>query len=188
MTSPAVTVHLAALGIYIAACVYLLVIVLPRAALASDPHIQRRRLASAFRVLNPVAIGALGVVLVTGAVRLTDVKAGLGAAFFTQIGLPLAAKLTLAFLVINVATYVAFGCGLRIVRAEQGDLPIDARWQRRLLVRVAVATCLTLALTVLAIRVSVGIGGILHDPAPAPHTDHGDRPSRAPADPDAGGP
>jgi len=106
---------------------------------------------------------------VTGAVRLTDIKAGLGPTFFAQIGLPLAAKLALAFLVINVATYVAFGCGLRIVRAQQGDLPVDAQWQRRMLVRVAVATCLALGLTVVAIRVSLGIGTLLHGAAPAPH-------------------
>jgi len=58
MTSPIVTVHLAALGIYVATCLYLLVVVLPRAALAADARTQRRRLAAAFRVLNPAAIGA----------------------------------------------------------------------------------------------------------------------------------
>ena len=88
MTSPVVTVHLAALGIYIASCLYLLLVVLPSAVLAADARIQRRRLAAAFRILNPTAIGALGILLVTGAVRLTDIKAGLGPAFFTQIGLP----------------------------------------------------------------------------------------------------
>jgi uncharacterized membrane protein len=168
MTSPVVTVHLAALVIYIASCLYLLLVVLPSAVLAADARIQRRRLAAAFRILNPATIGALGILLVTGAVRLTDIKAGLGPAFFTQIGLPLAAKLTLAFLVINIATYVAFGCGLRIVRAHQGDVPVDGPWQRRMLMRIAVATCLALGLTVVAIRVSMGIGGILRAPAPTP--------------------
>jgi uncharacterized membrane protein len=181
MASSVVTVHLAALGLYIASCLYLLLVLLPSAVLAADARIQRRRLAAAFRILNPAAIGALGILLVTGAVRLTDIKAGLGPTFFAQIGLPLAAKLTLAFLVINIATYVAFGCGLRIVRAHQGDLPVDAPWQRRMLVRIAVATCLALGLTVLAIRVSMGIGGILRTTAPAPHAG---APDALPSDPD----
>jgi len=164
--SPLVSVHLAALGLYVATCLYLLLVLLPSAAFAKDARVQRRRLAAGFRILNPAAIGALGVLLVTGASRLTDIKATLGPAFFAQVGRPLAVKLTLAFFVINVATYVAFGCGLRLVRAEQGDLPIDAPWQRRMLVRVGVATCIALALTLAAIRVSVDIGGGLRHAAP----------------------
>jgi uncharacterized membrane protein len=169
MLPPVVTMHLVGLAVYLATCVYLLLVLLPSAALAKDAGIQRRRLAAALRVLNPAAIGALGLVLVSGAFRLTDIKAGLGPAFFAAIGRPLAVKLTLAFLVINLATYVAFGCGLRLVRAQQGNLPLDAAWQRRMLVRMGIATCIALGLTLAAVYVSLAIGGVLHranPPAP----------------------
>jgi hypothetical protein len=141
-----VDLHLAALVAYVGACLYALAVTLPVAARSRDATAQRRLLARDFRVLNPVAIGALGVALITGAARLTDLKAAFGPSFFPRLGAPLLLKLTLAFVLINIATYVAFGLGHRVVRAELGQLPVDAPWQAAVIRRLRAATVLALAL------------------------------------------
>jgi hypothetical protein len=182
--------HLAALALYLASCLYVILVLLPIAAATKDARAQRRLLARSFRILNPVAIGALGVVLMTGAFRLTDVKARLGPLFFREVGLPLAVKLALAFLVINVATYVAFGLGYRVVRAHQGDVAVDARWQRSVLVRTAFATCLAIGLTLATIHVSLRLGQTLRlgrttgAPASSPAPARASSPHASPAAPD----
>ena len=88
------SLHLAALAIYLASCLYLVVIVFPSARGFQDPIMQRRFLARAFRLQNPLSIGALGVLLMTGAFRLTDLKARLGPSFFVDVGRPLAMATT----------------------------------------------------------------------------------------------
>jgi hypothetical protein len=155
-------VHLAALATYLASLLHLLLIVAPCASAMHDPLEQRRFLAREFRVQNPLSIAALGVLLMTGAFRLTDVKARLGPTFFVQVGRPLMLKLMCAFLVINVATYIAFGLAHRLVRAHQGDLPVDGRQQALMLRRLSTAACLALALVLLTIWISVETAPALH--------------------------
>lgn len=150
-----ITIHVAALATYIASLLHLLLIVTPCARAIDEPTAQRRFLAREFRLQNPLSIGSLGVVLMTGAFQLTDLKARLGPAFFAQLGRPLAIKLTCAFLVINVATYIAFGLGHRLVRAHQGNVPVDAERQHAMLRRLSAAGWLCLALVVLTIWVAV---------------------------------
>ncbi len=147
MTFLLVQLHLAALVVYVGTCLYVLAVALPVALRKPDAETQRRSLARSFRVLNPVAIGALGVALITGAARLTDLKAALGPRFFTTLAAPLTLKLALAFLLINVATYIAFGLAHRVVRAELGHLPVDALWQTGTIRRIRMATGVALALT-----------------------------------------
>ena len=159
MTPLLVDLHIAALVLYVAACAYTLLVALPTAARAPDPAMQRRVLARQFRVLNPLTIGALGVGLMTGASRLTDLKAALGARFFPVLGPALIVKLSLVFLLINVATYVAFGLAHRIVRADLGGLPVDGPWQVGLIRRLRIATVLALALAAATAWVSGPLAG-----------------------------
>lgn len=154
------TLHLAALATYLGSCLQVILVVLPCAAVFTDPASQRRYLARAFRVQNPVAIAALGVLLMTGAFGLTDLKARMGPSFI-QLSRALAIKLGLAFLVINVATYIAFGLAHRMVRAEQGKLPTDAAWQASVLRRLRGATATALVLTLLTIWLALEMRPIL---------------------------
>lgn len=158
--------HLAAVAVYVASAAYVLLILLPRAGRITDPGAQREILARGFRLQNPVSIGALGVLLMTGAVRLTDVKAQLGPMFFARVGSALTVKLTLAFFLINVATYIAFGLAHRLVRAHQGDVPVDAAWQRSLMRRMRVALCLALALAALTVWRSGAMAPAMASPPP----------------------
>jgi hypothetical protein len=109
--------------------------VLPAAAQIADPALQRRVLAKALRPYNVLSVGALGVLLMTGASSLTDLKATMHAEFGRLLW-PLAWKLTLSFLLIHVATYLPFGLAHRLVRAEVGQLPVEPERQAGILRRM----------------------------------------------------
>jgi uncharacterized membrane protein len=154
--------HLAALATYAGSCLHLALVVLPHARVLTDPAVQRRFLVPALRLFNPLSIGSLGVLLMTGAFRLTELKARLGLLFFARLGGILAVKLALAFLLINVATYVSFGIAHRLVRAEQGGLPADPATQAAMLRRMAAATWIALGLAGATLWVAVEMGRALH--------------------------
>ena len=128
-------VHLLALAAYLGSTLGLVLMVLPSAAQIADPALQRRVLAKALRPYNVLSVGALGVLLMTGASSLTDLKATMHAEFGRLLW-PLVWKLTLSFLLINVATYLSFGLAHRLVRAEVGQLPVEPEQQAGILRRM----------------------------------------------------
>jgi hypothetical protein len=158
------TVHLAALAAYLVSTVWLL-LVLPAIRRLPDPAEQRRRLARHLRPYNVLSVGAVGVLIISGASALTDLKALYGPAY-TQLLWPLTGKLMLTFLLTMVATYLSFGLAHRLVRAEQGKLPVDAGQIRSMLGRLRGGAWLALAVALwtswaghgLAARVSLGTG------------------------------
>ena len=84
---------------------------------------------------NLLSVGALLVLLMSGASAITDLKASLGPRFAGLIWW-LVLKLSLSFLLIFVATWMSFGMAHRLVRAERGQLPVEPEWQRSILVRM----------------------------------------------------
>lgn len=128
-------VHLLGLATYLGSTLGLVLMVLPAAGQIVDPALQRRILAKALRPYNVLSIGALGVLLMTGASSLTDLK-GTMRADFGRLIWPLAWKLALSFLLINVATYLSFGLAHRLVRAELGQLPVEPEQQASILKRM----------------------------------------------------
>jgi hypothetical protein len=114
--------HLVSLAAYFGATLAFVLVMLP-AVERVEAHDERLRVLSAMlERLNPLLIGVLGVLVMTGAFSLTAYKARLRSEFFTRIGEPLTLKLILAFFLINGVTYVTFGLAHRIVRAVQwGD-------------------------------------------------------------------
>ena len=137
-------VHLSALAVYLASTVWLL-LVLARIRRVGDPAEQRRRLVRQLRPYNVLSVGAVGVLIVSGASALTDMKALYGPAYVLLLW-PLAKKLTLTFLLTMAATYVSFGLAHRLVRAEQGHLPVDGAELRGMLGRLRGGALLALAL------------------------------------------
>ena len=118
---------------------------LPAASSIEDPAAQRRLLARGLRPYNVLSVGALGVLVISGASGLTDLKAALGPGF-ARLVWPLAGKLAVSFLLINVATYFSFGLAHRLVRAELGQLPVEADWQAGMIRRMRSAAWLGVAL------------------------------------------
>jgi len=111
--------HVLAMAAYFGAQFCVLYMLLPAAAAAPDDASRRRALIAGFRFYNPFTIGVLGIVVITGAMRLTDLKAEMKFDYFAQLGRPLAIKLGLAFLLIFIQTYITFGLAFRIGRQEE---------------------------------------------------------------------
>src|SRR5262245_66016070 len=111
-----------------------------------DPERRVRMAAALLRIYDPLSIGALGVSIMSGAFSLTSYKAALRAAFFERLGGLLAWKLFLTFLLVNLAAYIAFGIGHRVVRAVDGGEPPDAEQLAAFLRRLRASGLLALLL------------------------------------------
>jgi hypothetical protein len=149
-------VHLLGLAAYLGSTLGLALMVLPAAADIADPALQRRVLAKALRPYNVLSIGALGVLLMTGASSLTDLKASMRGEFGRLLW-PLAWKLSLSFLLINVATYLSFGLAHRLVRAELGQLPVEPERQASILKRMRATAWMAVALAAYTTWVGLGL-------------------------------
>jgi hypothetical protein len=139
------------------AVIYML---LPAAQQAGDEDRRRAALIAGFKFYNPFSIAMLGVVVITGAMRLTDVKAEMKFDYFSRIWPALSFKLLLAFLLIFIQTYITFGLAFRIGRQEEvaahGDgerftvAQVDS-----MLSRIRAMTWVTILLTAAIILVSL---------------------------------
>jgi uncharacterized membrane protein len=128
-------VHLLAVALYLGATVAVALVFLPAVEAVEDPALQRRLLARGLRPYNVLSVGALGVLVISGASGLTDLKAALGPDF-ARLLWRLVGKLALTFVLINVATYFSFGLAHRLVRAELGGLPVEPAQQAGMIVRM----------------------------------------------------
>jgi hypothetical protein len=138
--------HLTSLAAYFGATLAFVLVMLP-AVERLDSHEERLRvLTSMLKRLNPLVIGVLGVLVMTGAFSLTAYKARLRSEFFTRIGEPLTLKLILAFFLINGVTYVAFGLAHRIVRAVEWGDPVPPERLASMIRRMRTASILNLLL------------------------------------------
>jgi uncharacterized membrane protein len=150
--------HLLGLTAYGGATLALLLMVLPATKAATDPAARRAFLARALRVYDPLAIAALGVLIMTGAFNLTAYKEAMRGEFFARLGWLLVYKLGLAFLVVMTGTYITFGLGHRIVRTEMAQEPVDPAWLASMSRRLAYACVLALVLTAVTIWLGIGLG------------------------------
>src|SRR5262250_6436 len=117
--------HVLGLAAYAGATLALWLMVLPAAHALPDAAARRTFLARALRVYDPLAIAALGVLVMTGAFNLTAYKDAMRGEFFARMGWLLVWKLVLAFAVVMLGTYITFGLAHRIVRSELLGDPAD---------------------------------------------------------------
>ena len=149
--------HLLALATYLGSTVALVLVLLPAVAAIDDPALQRRVLARALRPYNVLSVGALGVLILSGASSLTEWKRTLGPAYGRLLW-PLAGKLALTFALTMVGTWLSFGLAHRLVRAELGGLPVEPELQRSMLKRLASGAWLAIALAVWTTWVGLSLG------------------------------
>lgn len=149
--------HLVGLAVYFGSGGMLVVVLLPMARQIPAAQDQQRFLAQALKLYNPLSIGALGVVLMTGAFNLTSYKAMLGRRFFDLLGGVLGLKLFLVFLLINVSAAVSLGMGHRIVRTELRGEVIEPEQLTRLVKRMQIFTVVALLLTAWIVWVSLNL-------------------------------
>jgi hypothetical protein len=159
-------VHLLSLAVYVGSGATLVAVVLPVAARISTPREKQRFLAQALKLYNPLSIGALGVVLMTGAFNLTSYKAAFpGLQFFSLLGGVLGLKLLLVFVLINVSAAVSLGMGHRIVRTELRGEEVGADRLASLVKRIQVFTIVALLLTAWIVWVSLNLTRVARLPA-----------------------
>src|ERR671936_567235 len=138
-------VHLLGVAVYLGTTLAVALVFLPAMEAVEDPALQRRLLARGLRPYNVLSVGALGVLVISGASGVTDLKALLGPEFGRLLW-RLVGKLSLTFVLINVATYFSFGLAHRLVRAELGQLPVEAEKQAGMIRRMRVAAWLGVGL------------------------------------------
>lgn len=148
-------VHLLATGLYLGTTAGLALFTVPQARRVTDGAARRTALAHSLRIYDPLAIALLGVMVMTGAWSITELKQTLGTNYFIDFGAHLIWKLGLAFLVVMSGTYIAFGLGHRLVRQDEWGEEIDEAKLRGMTTRLAGAAWLTVALTIATIVVAM---------------------------------
>jgi uncharacterized membrane protein len=152
--------HLCAMAAYVGAQFGVIYMLIPAAETAPNEAARRKALIAGFKFYNPFTIGVLGIIVITGAMRLTDLKASMKFDYFARIGAPLELKLGLAFLLILIQTYITFGLAFRIGRQEEvaahGDgEPFTVAQINSMLRRIRAMAWLTIALAAAVIWVSL---------------------------------
>jgi uncharacterized membrane protein len=155
-------VHILAMSAYFGAQFAVIYMLLPVAEQAGDESRRRAALITGFKFYNPFTIAMLGIVVITGAMRLTDVKAEMKFEYFTRIWAALSLKLGLAFLLIFIQTYITFGLSFRIGRQEEvaahGDgEPFTVERLNSMLSRIRAMIWVTIILTAAIIFVSLTV-------------------------------
>jgi uncharacterized membrane protein len=114
--------HVIALTVYLGAIVALRAMLLPAASALDDQSTRAQFLVRGFKLYNPIQIGALGILLFTGAFQLTDLKAAYRELFVQELGYTLAIKLCVTFLLVIFSVYQCMGVAHRLVkRYEAGE-------------------------------------------------------------------
>ena len=117
-------VHQIALIIYVGAVVGLWVLLLPSVSTLDKFEDRLHFLSRGLKLYNPLQVGALGVLLFTGAFQLTDLKAELRETFIALLGYNLGVKLFFAFILVILSVYQAMGIGHRFVKRYENGEPI----------------------------------------------------------------
>lgn len=113
--------HLLALTVYLGAVIGLWVMLIPCVRRVAPRETQLKLLAQGLKLYNPLQVGALGIVVLTGAFAITDLKANYRALFAQELGGTLAIKLALSFLLIILSTYQTMGIAHRFVRRYEAS-------------------------------------------------------------------
>lgn len=146
-----VWLHLVALIVFLGAVMGFWLIFLP-ALRGLDNHEQRVHfLTRGLKLYNPLQIGALGIVLFSGAFQLTELKAAYREMFIKQLGYPLAVKLTLAFFLVIFAVYQSMGIGHRFVRRQESGDAVNPEQLASIIKRLSSATWLILLFAALTL-------------------------------------
>jgi uncharacterized membrane protein len=116
--------HVLSLTVYLGCLVGLGLILLPAASSLESHESKVEFLARGLKLYNPLQVGALGILLLTGAFQLTDLKAAYRELFVKQLGYTLGLKLLFAFFLVIFSVYQAMGIGHRFVKRHEGGDPV----------------------------------------------------------------
>ncbi|SRR5258706_9048315 len=112
--------HVLALTAYLGAVFGLWAVVFPSLAVVESHEARLKLLGRSLKLYNPIQCGALGLIVLTGAIGVTDLKAAYRGSFAEEFGAMLGVKLLFAFVLILLSTYQSMGVALRFVRRYEG--------------------------------------------------------------------
>jgi uncharacterized membrane protein len=119
--------HIIALIVYLGSIVGLGVMLLPTVSTLASHQDRVRFLARGLKFYNPLQVGALGVLLFTGAFQLTDLKAAYRELFVQQLGYDLGVKLLVAFFLVIFSVYQSMGIAHRFVKRHENNEAITVQ-------------------------------------------------------------
>jgi len=147
--------HLIALIVYIGAVVGLWFMLLPSIAILKNDAEKAQLLARGLKFYNPLQVGALGIILFTGAFQLTDLKAAYREFFIKQFGYILLFKLLFAFLLVIFSVYQGLGVGHRFVRRYEGGEVVTAAELSSIIGRLKAANWCIAVLTIITVWLGI---------------------------------
>lgn len=117
----AVSLHYLSFALYLGFVVALWAIMLPAARALDTRESAADLLVRGLRIYNPIQIALLGVLVLTGASQITDLKDLYRESYAVKFGSILGIKLLISFIVIMLGTYQCLGVGHRFVRLYESD-------------------------------------------------------------------
>ena len=115
--SPLPYLHLVVAFLYLSGMVFVGGFLIPAARRYQDARQTLQSTAQVIKVVHPISLGALGLLIITGAAMLTDLKAALGGRYFSQLFSTLGPKLLVVFILALLNSYQFFGLGLRLTKS-----------------------------------------------------------------------
>jgi uncharacterized membrane protein len=116
--------HVLSLTVYLGCLFGLWLLLLPAASALERHESKLELLARGLKLYNPLQVGALGILLFTGAFQLTDLKAAYRELFVKQLGYTLGLKLLFAFFLVIFSVYQSMGIAHRFVKRYEGGDPV----------------------------------------------------------------
>jgi uncharacterized membrane protein len=150
--------HILALIVYLGAVTGLWFVFLPSLPPPDNHQARVRFLAHGLKVYNPLHIGALGIILFTGAFQLTEIKAAYREVFAQQFGYDLGVKLFFAFFLVLFSVYQSLGIGHRFVRRCDVGETITPQELKSVIYRLKAATGCILVLATITLWLGIRLG------------------------------
>ena len=149
--------HMVSLIVYLGAIVGFWAILLPSVSAIEKHDDKVGFLARGLKLYNPLQVGALGILIFTGAFQLTELKAAYRELFVKQLGYQLAVKLTFAFLLVIFSVYQSMGIGHRFVRRHEGCDAVSSQELDSIIRRLKGAHWCILILALITLWLGLGL-------------------------------
>jgi len=118
--------HVVSALIYLGGMVFIAGLLVPSARRLGEAGRTLQTIGQAVKIVHPVLLASLGLLIVTGAAMLTNLKAALGSRYFSQLFAALGPKLLVVFILALLSSYQFFRLGLLLTRsmAEEAEGPL----------------------------------------------------------------
>jgi hypothetical protein len=144
--------------VYVGAVTGWWLILLPALSRVDGHRLRIEFLVRALKLYNPLHIGALGIVLFTGAFQLTALKAAYRQSFVQQFGYALALKLIFVFVLVIFSVYQSLGLGHRFVRRQESGVAVPPEEVNAVVRRLKLAGACIIFLAAITIWLGFRLG------------------------------